>query len=43
MAGTINSNVTNVSEAEIMCLMFVENFGVISEVTNYERSLSHTR
>jgi hypothetical protein len=38
----IGSKVTNVSEAEIVCLLFNETFGVISEITHREQNLSLT-
>ena len=36
----MNSKVTNVSEAEIVCLLFNETFGVISKVTHQEQVIS---
>jgi hypothetical protein len=34
--------VTDISEAEIVCLLFDENFGIISEVTHREQFVSST-
>lgn len=42
-AQVISSSVTNVSEADIVCLLFNETFGVISEITHHEQHLSSTQ
>ena len=39
-AQVMSSNVTNISQDEIVCLLFDKNLDVISEVTHHEQPLS---